>query len=74
MEKYYDVETFFTPAWHWKISKILGDITGEIGYIDENGLVHLLGKKNPDLSEYEVSSKIQGPVKSITANKGNGVL
>ena len=70
----YVTETLFTPAWHWKLSSILGDLKGEIGYIDEYGLVHLIGKKDPDLSEYQRESRIDGPVKSITANNSLGLL
>ena len=70
----YVTETLFTPAWHWKFSSLLGDFKGEIGYIDEYGLVHLIGKKDPDLSEYERASRIDGPVKSITANNSLGLL
>lgn len=68
------IEVFFTPDWHYSLSCFLGDINGEIGYITEYGTVHLLGKQNPDLSRYQIESKIEGPVKSITANNSLGVL
>jgi hypothetical protein len=70
----FTVEAYFTPAWHWKLSRLFGDIKGEIGYIDENGLVHLIGKKDPDLTKYNVESRTDGATKSITAKKGSGVL
>ena len=67
-------EVLFTPAWHWKLSCLLGDLKGEICYIDSYGLVHLIGKKDPDLSKFEKESRTDGPVKSITANKSMGIL
>ena len=67
-------EKLFTPAWHWKFSRLLGDIKDEIGYIDDNGLVQLLGEKDPDLTKYDLESKTNGPVTSITAKKGMGAL
>lgn len=73
-DKSFVTETLFTPAWHWKLSSIFGDLKGEIGYIDDYGLVHLIGKKDPDLSKYEKESLTHGPVKSITANKNLAVL
>lgn len=73
-EESYSTEILFTPAWHWKHSCLLGDIKGEIGYIDDYGLVQLIGKKDPDLSKNIKESRVDGPTKSITANKGMGVL
>lgn len=67
-------EVLFTPDWHWALSAFLGDLKGEIGYITEYGTVHLLGKKNPDLSQYSTKTKINGPTKSITANKAFGAF
>lgn len=67
-------EVLFTPDWHYSLSPFLGDLKGEIGYITEYGTVHLLGKKNPDVSQYQTKSKTNGPTKSITANKSSGVL
>lgn len=73
-EKNNSVEILFTPDWHHSLSAFLGDLKGEIGYITEHGTVHLLGKKNPELSKYASESKINGPTKSITANKTLGIL
>lgn len=70
----FSTEIFFTPDWHWALSPFFGDLKGEMGYITEYGTVHLLGKKDPDISKYSVESKTNGPTKSITANKSLGGL
>lgn len=70
----FSTEIFFTPAWHWSLSSFFGDLKGEVGYIDEYGLVHLLGKKDPDITKNHVVSRTDGPVKCITANKSMGIL
>lgn len=63
------VEVLFTPDWHYRLSCFLGELKGEIGYITEYGTVHLLGKKNPEVSRDATSSKINGPTRCITACK-----
>jgi hypothetical protein len=73
-EKITNVEVLLTPDWHYNLSAFLGDLKGEIGYITEYGTVHLLGKKNPDLSAFSSESKINGPTRSITANKTLGLI
>lgn len=73
-EKNTTVEILFTPDWHHSLSVLLGDLKGEIGYITEFGTVHLLGKKNPEISKYQTESRTDGPTKSITANKSLGLL
>ena len=63
----YSTEILFTPAWHWKLSSFLGDLKGEWGYIDDYGLVQLIGKKDPDLNKNHIESRTDGATKSITA-------
>jgi len=70
----YVTDVFFTPDWHWELSSLLGDLTGEFAYITDMGTVRLLGKKNPDLSEYQIKTKTNGPTKSITAKKPFGTF
>jgi|688.fasta_scaffold421585_2 hypothetical protein len=67
-------EMLFTPDWHYLLSPFLGDLVGEIGYITQHGTIHLLGKKDLDISQYETETKIDGPVTSITANKSLGLF
>lgn len=67
IEKTHSTEILFTPDWHPSLSRLLGDIKGEIGYITEYGTVRLIGKRKIEIGKYEVESKIDGPVKSITA-------
>jgi len=69
-----NVEILFTPDWHPNLSCFLGDLKDEIGYVTEYGTIHLLGKKNPEVSKYQVESKTNGATKSITANKTMGLL
>jgi hypothetical protein len=73
-EKLYPVEILFTPDWHPNLSRFLGDLKGEIGVITEFGTIHLLSKRKIEISKYETESQTNGPTKSITANKGMGIL
>ena len=73
-EKLYPVEVMFTPDWHPSLSPILGDFKGEIGYITEYGTVHLIGKKDTEITKNQISSRTDGATKSITATKSAGFL
>lgn len=70
----YSTEIFFTPNWHWKNSSMLGDLKGELAYINEFGLVELIGKKDPDLNKNYIESRTDGATKCITAKKSSGIL
>ena len=69
-----NVEILFTPDWHPNLSPLMGDFVGEVGYITEVGTVRLIGKQKIELTKYQVESNINGPVKSITAEKSMGIL
>lgn len=68
------VETLFTPNWHYRLSRFLGDLKGEIGYITDFGTVELIGKRQLDISKDETESKTDGPTKCITACKPGSIL
>lgn len=74
MSQNFSTETVFTPDWHHKFSRFLGDLKGEIGYVTEFGTVHLIGKRHVDISKDETESRTDGPTKCITACKPGSIL
>jgi hypothetical protein len=71
---FYSTEILFTPEWHWWFSTYMGDLKGELGYIDDYNMVHLISKRAPEVSKFEKESDIKGPTTSLTAKKGIGSL
>lgn len=69
-----NVDILFTPDWHPNLSPLLGDLIGEYGYITEVGTVKVIGKPKVEITKYQSETKINGPVKSITAEKSLGIL
>ena len=74
IDKIYSTEVFFTPDWHPSFSRLMGDITGESGYITEFGTVRLLGKQDIEVSKFETESLINGATKLLTACSTRNVL
>jgi len=67
---------YHRPDWHPSLNEIMGDITGEAGYITEVGTVHLLGPihENPDFPKTKGSSGINGPTLLLTAKSSLGFV
>lgn len=66
----------FRPNWHPNLSPLLGDIKGQYAYINQYGMVELIGPlyENPNISAYATKSDTNGPVRSITATGTLGSL
>jgi hypothetical protein len=74
MANNFATEVMYTPDWPASMSTILGDLKGEIGYITEYGTVHLIGKRDIEVSKNQIESKTDGPTTCITACKSVSVL
>ncbi len=68
------VQVFHKPNWHPALTSLMGDITGQEGYITEYGTVELIGltHSNHNISRYEYESDINGPTLILSAQSSLG--
>lgn len=67
------VQVLIRPNWHPSMSQVLGDISGQYGYITEHGTVELLGPihEDPEISEESLTTKNSSPTRLMS---GSGAL
>jgi len=58
-----ELKVYFRPNWHPKLQQILGSVIGSYGYINQYGMIELLGPiwDNPNISSQTLKPEINGP-------------
>ena len=70
------IQVFHRPDWHPRLSPLLGNLKGQYAYVTDVGTINIIGPlyEDPDISKFQFESKIEGPVESLSAKKGLGIL